>query len=56
VIVEVGRTNECEMSKINWKLIAFVGLLWWFVYSAPTEDSIIQIFAGTSSASMSDDF
>ena len=44
------------MSKVNWKLIAFIGLLWWFVYSAPTEDSLIRIFAGNSSASVSDDF
>jgi hypothetical protein len=44
------------MSKINWKLIAFVSLLWWLVYSAPTEESLIQIFAGNSSTSTSDDF
>ena len=28
------------MSKINWKLIAFIGVLWWLIYSAPTEDSL----------------
>jgi len=46
------------MSKINWKLIAFVGLMWWFVYSAPTEDSIITLFTNvtTSSARVADDF
>jgi len=44
------------MSRINWRLMAFIGALWWFVYSAPTEDSLIQIFAGNSSASISDDF
>jgi hypothetical protein len=45
------------MSRINWKLIAFVGLMWWFVYSAPTEDSIITLFTSTtSSARAADDF
>ena len=45
------------MSKINWKLIAFIGALWWFIYSAPTEDSLFTMFvhkAGGTSAS--DDF
>jgi hypothetical protein len=49
--------NECVMSKINWKLIAFIGALWWFIYSAPTEDSLFTMFvhkAGGTSAS--DDF
>jgi hypothetical protein len=46
------------MSKINWKLIVFIGALWWFIYSAPTEDSLLTMFvhhAGGSSAS-ADDF
>ena len=45
------------MSKINWKLIAFIGVLWWLIYSAPTEDSLFTMFvhkAGGTSAS--DDF
>ena len=45
------------MSKINWKLIAFIGVLWWLIYSAPTEDSVFTMFvhkAGGTSAS--DDF
>lgn len=44
-------------STINWKLIAFIGALWWFIYSAPTEDSLFTMFvhkAGGTSAS--DDF
>ena len=44
-------------SKINWKLIAFIGVLWWLIYSAPTEDSLFTMFvhkAGGTSAS--DDF
>ena len=46
------------MSKINWRLIAFIGALWWFIYSAPTEDSLIAIFTGNSStvAGNADDF
>jgi len=48
--------SKIEMSKINWRLIAFIGALWYFVCSAPTEDSLIQIFAGNSSTSVSDDF
>jgi hypothetical protein len=47
------------MSKINWKLIAFISALWWFIYSAPTEDSLTTwLFGGSSSraASYADDF
>ena len=47
------------MSKINWKLIAFISALWWFIYSAPTEDSLATwLFGGSSSraASYADDF
>ncbi len=31
------------MPTINWKLIAFWVLLWWFIYSAPTEGTIAQL-------------
>ena len=51
------RGEEYVMSKINWKLIAFIGVLWWLIYSAPTEDSLFTMFvhrAGGTSAS--DDF
>ena len=47
------------MAKINWKLIGFVGALWWLIYSAPTEDSLITMFTGGSSsvsAGQADDF
>jgi len=46
------------MSKINWRLMVFIGALWWFVYSAPTEESLIAIFTGnaTSVAASADDF
>jgi len=46
------------MGKINWKLIAFVGALWWFIYSAPTEDSLITMFThfGSAPAGQTDDF
>ncbi|MGH9253194.1 MAG: hypothetical protein ACRD3C_01350 [Vicinamibacterales bacterium] len=27
-----------EMSKVNWRKIAFWAALWWFIHSAPTED------------------
>ena len=46
------------MSKINWKRIAFIGVLWWLIYSAPTEDSIFTMFVhktGGNSA-FADDF
>jgi hypothetical protein len=29
---------EAEVSKVNWKRIAFWAALWWFIHSAPTED------------------
>ena len=29
---------EGEVSKVNWKRIAFWAALWWFIHSAPTED------------------
>jgi hypothetical protein len=54
-----GRAAASTMSKINWKLIAFISALWWFIYSAPTEDSLAMwLFGGSSSrtASYADDF
>jgi len=27
-----------EVSRVNWKRIAFWAALWWFIHSAPTED------------------
>ena len=47
------------MRKINWKLIAFISVMWWLIYSAPTEDSITTWLFGHSSsraASFDDDF
>jgi hypothetical protein len=44
------------MSKVNWRRVVFVGALWWLVYAAPTEDSLIAILNGNSSTSLSDDF
>ena len=36
------RQISSRVSAINWRLIAFWAALWWFVYTAPTEDT----FAG----------
>lgn len=36
------RQISSQASAINWRLIAFWAVLWWFVYTAPTEDT----FAG----------
>jgi hypothetical protein len=42
---------------INWKLIAFISIMFWLIYSAPTEDSITTwLFHGNSRASAYDDF
>jgi len=46
------------MAKINWRLIAFVSALWWFIYAAPTEGfflSMVFPHAGHASAH-EDDF
>jgi hypothetical protein len=43
-------------SQINWKLIAFCAALWWFIYSAPTEETLTALFVHNSSAAASDDF
>jgi hypothetical protein len=42
------------MRKINWKLIAFWALLWWFIYSAPTEGTLSYLVS-TANASTQDD-
>ena len=44
------------MSKINWKLIAFWAVLWWFVYSAQTEGSLSDVLSSSSVASQADTF
>jgi hypothetical protein len=44
------------MSNINWKLIAFWAVLWWFVYSAPTEGSLSDVLSGSGGASQADTF
>ena len=43
-------------SKINWKLIAFVVALWWFIYSAPTEGTVLSLFWPDAHAGQADDF
>ncbi len=37
------------MAKINWKLIAFWVVLWWFIYSAPTEGWLSEMLVSNSS-------
>ena len=44
------------MPTINWKLIAFWALLWWFVYSAPTEGSIAQLLSSSNTPAQADTF
>ena len=44
------------MPTINWKLIAFWVLLWWFVYSAPTEGSLTDLISSTSTTTQADTF
>jgi len=44
------------MSKINWKLIAFWAVLWWLVYSAPTEDVLSNMLSGSIVAQHADTF
>ena len=36
--------RPCSLAKINWKTIAFWALLWWLVYSAPTEGILTDMF------------
>ena len=35
------------MSNINWKLIAFWAVLWWLVYTAPTEGVLSNMLSGS---------
>ena len=44
------------LSEINWKLIAFWVLLWWFVYSAPTEGTLTDLLTHSDLASQADTF
>jgi hypothetical protein len=46
------------MRAINWKLIVFWVALWWFVYTAPTEDPLARFsaFAGDDVASWDAEF
>ena len=46
------------LATINWKLIAFWVLLWWFVYSAPTEGSLTltQLLSSADVTSQADTF
>lgn len=44
------------MPNINWKLIAFWVVLWWFVYTAPTEGSLLDMLSASSAASQADTF
>jgi len=44
------------IANINWKLIAFWVLLWWFVYSAPTEGSLTQLLSSADVTSQADTF
>jgi len=45
------------LRNINWKLIAFISIMFWLIYSAPTEDSITTwLVHGNSRASAYDDF
>jgi hypothetical protein len=45
------------MAKINWKLIAFWAVLWWFIYSAPTEGWLSEmLMSNSSTASEADRF
>lgn len=57
---EVCSTQEqrilLTLSRVNWKAIAFWVLLWWLVYSAPTERSVDQLFFTTEIPSAADSF
>jgi hypothetical protein len=44
------------LSRVNWKAIAFWVLLWWLVYSAPTEQSFDQMFFAADTSSAADSF
>ena len=56
--IDFGKNAEATrlpVPTINWKLIAFWVLLWWFIYSAPTEGTIAQ-FLTTNSTTQADTF
>ena len=38
------------MTDVNWRIIAFWAALWWFVYSAPTEDFFARALLTGSAA------
>jgi hypothetical protein len=42
------------MTTISWKRVAFWGALWWFVYTAPTEDPFTQLRALVEGTAISD--
>jgi hypothetical protein len=44
------------MSNINWKLIAFWAVLWWLVYSAPTEDVLSNMLSDSLVTQQADTF
>jgi len=54
---KVSRARHFAMQKINWKLIAFWAVLWWCIYSAPTEGWLSTILMSSSgTASQADNF
>jgi hypothetical protein len=44
------------VSTINWKLVAFWALLWWFIYSAPTEGMLSALLSTPNSDTVADTF
>jgi hypothetical protein len=44
------------LSEINWRLIAFWVLLWWFVYSAPTEGTLTDLLTHADVPNQADAF
>jgi hypothetical protein len=44
------------MLNINWKLIAFWAVLWWLVYSAPTEDVLSNMLSDSLVTQQADTF
>lgn len=44
------------MANINWKLIAFWAVLWWLVYSAPTEAVLSNMLSGSVVTQQADTF
>ena len=43
------------MRAVNWKVVVFWVALWWFVYTAPTEDPLARFLAFGSGDVASDD-